>query len=145
MFNKLRKANSYSIPQLIEKLFQCNTILMTKLQNITFEYTSESIIGRRSFLRQGTIWRHPDRAKVRAVFHEELLQLGQDVFPIGVLSEGCNMRANFVHQNVALFGFCYVYHFLHNVIGKLIFHHDVQGTLRPKIDKLLKLNNIKKL
>lgn len=57
-----------------------------------------------------------------------LLQLGKDVFPVGVLPQSANMRSDFVHENLPLCRLRHVYHLLYNIVGILIFHHCVQGT-----------------
>ena len=67
--------------------------------------------------------------------HEErllqLLQFGQDVFPISELAQCGNMWSDPEHQQFLLDWLGYVNHLLHNIIGILVFHHCVQGTRIP--------------
>ena len=60
----------------------------------------------------------------------EALKFGQDVFSVRVLPQGGDVWTNLLHQNFPLVQFGHVYHFLHHVIGILVLHHRVKGTVR---------------
>ena len=67
-----------------------------------------------------------DRAHRSWCLHEEFFQLGYNVFAVRVLTKRIQMWPNFVHQHFSLCWLTYVNHFLHNIIGILILHHDVK-------------------
>ena len=60
----------------------------------------------------------------------EALKFGQDVFSVRVLPQGGDVWTNLLHQNFPLIQFGHVYHFLHHIIGILVLHHRVKGTVR---------------
>lgn len=61
--------------------------------------------------------------------HVILLQLGKDVLAIGVFPEGSDMGADLVHEDLPLCWLRHVNHLLHDVVGVLVLHHCVQGTV----------------
>ena len=48
---------------------------------------------------------------------------------IGVLAQGVTIWSDFVHQDFSLGRLSNIDHFLHHIVGILIFHHLVQWTL----------------
>ena len=50
------------------------------------------------------------------------------MFPVSVLAQVGDIRADFVHEYFSLTWFCHVDHLLHHIIGVLVLHHGVQCT-----------------
>jgi hypothetical protein len=73
-------------------------------------------------------WR-TDGSEVCVVLEEVSLELGEDVFSVGVLPERGAVRPDLVHEHLPLRRLGDVDHFLNNIVGVLVLHHDVQRTL----------------
>lgn len=74
---------------------------------------------------------HANRPQIIAGLHVELFQLGQDMFAIGVFAQGGHMGTDLVHEDLALRWVSHIYHLLDHVVGKLVLHHGVNGTVGP--------------
>ena len=75
----------------------------------------------------------PDGAEIGVVLEEVLVELGEDVLAVGVLPEGGAVRLDLVHEGLPLGRLRHVDHLLHDVVGVLVLHHDVQRALRAEI------------
>ena len=51
------------------------------------------------------------------------------MLPVGVLPEGSDVRADLVHEHLALCRLRHVNHLLYDVVGVLVLHHCVEGTV----------------
>lgn len=63
------------------------------------------------------------------VLEQVLLEFGQYVLAVGELAQRVYVRTYLVHEYLALRRVGHVDHFLHDIIGVLIFHHRVQTTV----------------
>lgn len=77
-------------------------------------------LGRRNIAKCGAHW-------IRR-FHKELLELGNDVLAIRVLLQRIAVWSNLVHESLALRRLGHVNHLLHDIVGVLVLHHDLQCT-----------------
>lgn len=84
-------------------------------------------------LANGATWlllgRRSNRSQLGIGLEEVPLQFGKDMFSVGVLLEGGDVRPDLVHEDLPLIGLRHVNHLLDHVIGVLILHHDVQGAV----------------
>ena len=51
------------------------------------------------------------------------------MLPVGVLSERSDVGADLVHEHLSLCGLRHVNHLLYDVVGVLVLHHCVEGTV----------------
>lgn len=72
-----------------------------------------------------------DGSQLRAALHVVLLQLGQDVLPVRVLTQSGDVGSDLVHDDFALPWLCHVDHPLYHVVGVLVLHHAVEGAVGP--------------
>lgn len=72
-----------------------------------------------------TIRRATDGPQVHTILHVVLLQLGQDVLAVGVLSKCRDVWPDLVHDNLPLTWLSHIDHLLDHIVGILILHHGV--------------------
>ena len=51
------------------------------------------------------------------------------MLPVGVLSERSDVGSDLVHEHLSLCGLRHVNHLLYDVVGVLVLHHCVEGTV----------------
>lgn len=67
------------------------------------------------------------------VLHEEFLQLGEDVFPVGVLPKVYHVGLDLTDEHLALVRLGHVDHLLHHIVCVLVLHHGEQGTVAAPV------------
>ena len=94
----------------------------------------EDAVGRRA---DGSEVRNDD---VVSGFEEEFFEFGDDVFAVSVFPEGCEVRADLVHEDFTLRSLTDVEHLLYDVVGVLVFHHHVESAEEYRKKQLDELN-----